>query len=499
FLVTRTNQRTDEWGGSYAARMRFPVEVVRAVRETVGPNFIVVYRLSMIDLVEDGSTLDEVVELARGVEAAGATMLNTGIGWHEARIPTIATSVPRAGFAWVSGKVKAAVGIPVVATNRINTPDVAEQVLADGLADMVSMARPFLADPLFVTKAAAGQADRINTCIACNQACLDHTFAGKLTSCLVNPQACHETELIIAPTDSPKRIAVVGGGMAGLACATTAARRGHAVTMFEADSDIGGQFNLARQIPGKEEFSETLRYFRGELVATGVDVRLGTRAGEGELAAYDTAILATGVTPRIPDVEGVDHPTVVSYLQVLRDHVPVGDTVVIMGAGGIGFDVAEYLTQSGPSGALDPTAFNAEWGIDTTYAHRGGVVAAQPEPPARKVFLVQRKDSKVGAGLGRTTGWIHRAQLAARGVAFVAGARYDRIDDAGLHITIGERAAVLPADTIVLATGQEPNRELYAALEASGVDVRLIGGADVASELDAKRAIKQGTEVAAAL
>jgi 2,4-dienoyl-CoA reductase (NADPH2) len=499
FLVTRTNQRTDEWGGEYAARMRFPVEVVRAVREKVGPNFIVVYRLSMIDLVEDGSTLEEVVELAQAVEAAGATMLNTGIGWHEARIPTIATSVPRAGFAWVTGKVKTAVGIPVITTNRINAPEVAEQVLADGLADMVSMARPFLADAFFVAKAAAGQPDRINTCIACNQACLDHTFAGKLTSCLVNPQACHETELIVTPTDAPKRVAVVGGGPAGLACATTAARRGHTVTLFEADSDIGGQFNLARQIPGKEEFSETLRYFRGELAATGVDVRLGTRATEGELTAYDTVVLATGVRPRIPEVEGVEHPKVVSYLQVLRDHVPVGDTVVIMGAGGIGFDVAEYLTQSGPSGAMDPAAFNAEWGIDTTYAHRGGVVAAQPEPPARTVFLVQRKESKVGAGLGRTTGWIHRTQLAARGVAFVAGARYDRIDDAGLHLTVGERSTVLAADTIVLATGQDPNRELYAALEASGVDVRLIGGADVAAELDAKRAIKQGTEVAAAL
>ena len=499
FLVTRTNQRTDEWGGSYAARMRFPVEIVKAVRAKVGPNFIVVYRLSMLDLVEDGSTLEEVIELAHAVEAAGATLLNTGIGWHEARIPTIATSVPRAGFAWVSGKVKAAVTIPVITTNRINTPEVAEQVLADGLADMVSMARPFLADAQFVAKAAVGQAERINTCLACNQACLDHTFSGKLTSCLVNPQACHETELVITPTDAPRRVAVVGGGPAGLACATTAARRGHAVTLFEADTDIGGQFNLARQIPGKEEFAETLRYFRAELAATGVDVRLGTRATEGELTAYDTVVLATGVTPRIPEVAGVDHPKVVSYLQVLRDHVPVGDTVVIMGAGGIGFDVAEYLTQSGPSGAMDPAAFNAEWGIDPTYANRGGVVPAQPEKPARKVFLLQRKDSKVGAGLGRTTGWIHRTQLAARGVAFVAGVQYDRIDDAGLHVTVGERSTVLAADTIVLATGQEPNRDLYAALQASGLDVRLIGGADVAAELDAKRAIKQGTEVAASL
>ncbi len=499
FLVTRTNQRTDEWGGSYAARMRFPVEIVKAVRERVGPDFILIYRLSMLDLVEDGSTLDEVIELARAVEAAGATIINTGIGWHEARIPTIATSVPRGAFTWVSGRVKTAVGIPVITTNRINTPEVAEAILARGDADMVSMARPFLADPDFVAKAAAGQAHRINTCIGCNQACLDHTFSGQLTSCLVNPLACHETELVITPAPTARRVAVVGAGPAGLACATTAARRGHQVTLFEADGVVGGQFTVAQQIPGKEEFAETLRYFSEELTATGVDVRLGHRATADELTAYDTVVLATGVTPRIPELEGVDHRSVVTYLQVLRDRAHVGNNVVIMGAGGIGFDVAEFLTQTGESTALDAEAFDAEWGIDRTYAGRGGLTRPVPEPPARKVFLVQRKETKVGAGLGRTTGWIHRTTLKNRGVVFVAGASYDRIDDAGLHVTVGERSTVLPADTIVLATGQEPQRELQAQLEAAGVDVRLIGGADIAAELDAKRAIKQGTEVAAAL
>ncbi len=499
FLVTRTNQRTDEWGGDYAARMRFPVEIVRAVRQRVGPDFIVVYRLSMLDLVEDGSTLEEVVELARAVEAAGATLINTGIGWHEARIPTIATSVPRAAFTWVSGRVRAAVGIPVVTTNRINTPEVAERVLADGLADMVSMARPFLADPDFVTKAATGRPDRINTCIGCNQACLDHTFAGRLTSCLVNPYACHETVLGAPATSEPRRVAVVGAGPAGLACATEAARRGHEVTLFEADSEVGGQFNLARQIPGKEEFTETLRYYRVRLAEEGVDVRLGVRAQIGDLTAYDVVVLATGVTPRIPELPGVDHPSVVSYLQVLRDRVPVGETVVIMGAGGIGFDVAEFLTESEEGSSLDPARFNEEWGVDRAYTHRGGLIRPAPEPPERKVFLIQRKDSKLGAGLGLTTGWIHRSTLKNRGVVFIAGVRYDHIDDAGLHVTVGERSTVLPADTIVLATGQEPNRELYAALQAAGVEVHLIGGADVAAELDAKRAIAQGTEVALAL
>lgn len=499
FVAAKTNQRTDEWGGPYANRIKFPVEIVRRVRERVGPDFIVIYRLSMIDLVEGGSTLDEVITLAQAVETAGASMINSGIGWHEARIPTIATSVPRAGFAWVTKLLKGSVGIPLVTTNRINNPDVAERLLADGSADMVSMARPFLADPEFLVKAAAGQADRINTCIACNQACLDHTFGGQITSCLVNPRACHETELVIAPTGTPRRIAVVGAGPAGLAAATTAAARGHAVTLFEADDALGGQFNYAKQIPGKEEFHETLRYFGTELTRTGVQTRFGTRATVEDLTAYDVVLLATGVLPRVPEVPGIDHPKVVTYLQVLRDHVPVGERVAIMGAGGIGFDVAEYLTQTGPSGALDPTVFNAEWGIDSSYAGPGGLCEPFVEPPARSVYLLQRKDSKVGAGLGRTTGWIHRAALQKKGVVTIPGVAYELIDDAGLHIRVGAATKVLDVDTIVLCTGQEPRRELYDGLAAAGVDVRLIGGADVAAELDAKRAIKQGTEVAAAL
>ena len=502
FIAARTNQRSDEWGGSYDNRVRFPVEIVRRVRERVGENFIIIYRLSMLDLVEGGSTLEEVRQLAQAVEAAGATIINTGIGWHEARIPTIATSVPRAGFAWVTKQLMGSVSIPLVATNRINTPEVAEQVLADGAADMVSMARPFLADAEFVAKAAAGQADRINTCIACNQACLDHTFQGLITSCLVNPRACHETVLTIEPVGSgsgTKRVAVVGAGPAGLACATTASRRGHQVTLFEADDQIGGQFNLAKQIPGKEEFAETLRYFGRELEETGVDVRLGERATAADLTAYDVVVLATGVTPRIPDVEGVDHPKVVTYLDVLRDKVPVGEKVALMGAGGIGFDVAEYLTQNGPSGAVAPEVFNAEWGIDSTYAGRGGLAAPAPESPARSVALLQRKESKVGAGLGKTTGWIHRATMAQRKVAMVPGVTYERIDDLGLHAVINGERTVLDVDTVVLCTGQEPLRELQAELEARGQVVHLIGGADVAAELDAKRAIKQGTELAASL
>ncbi len=501
FIAARTNQRTDEWGGSYENRIRFPVEIVRRVREAVGPDFIIIYRLSMLDLVEGGSTLEEVTQLAQAIEAAGATIINTGIGWHEARIPTIATSVPRAGFAWVTKKLMGSVSIPLVATNRINTPEVAEQVLADGCADMVSMARPFLADPAFVAKAAAGRSEAINTCIACNQACLDHTFSGLITSCLVNPRACHETILTIDPATEAgrRRIAVVGAGPAGLACATTAAGRGHQVTLFEADDEIGGQFNIAKQIPGKEEFHETLRYFGQALTDTGVEVRLGTRATPADLEGFDVVVLATGVTPRIPDVEGVDHPKVLTYLQVLKDKAPVGAKVALMGAGGIGFDVAEYLTQNGPSGAVAPEVFNAEWGIDPTYAGRGGLRAAAPEAPARSVALLQRKTSKVGADLGKTTGWIHRTALKHRGVAMVPGVTYERIDDLGLHIVVNGERTVVEVDHVILCTGQEPQRELHDTLLARGQQVVLIGGADVAAELDAKRAIKQGTEVAAAL
>jgi 2,4-dienoyl-CoA reductase (NADPH2) len=502
FVAARTNHRTDAWGGSYENRIRFPVEIVRRVRERVGERFIIIYRLSMLDLVEGGSTLDEVKQLARAVEAAGATIINTGIGWHEARIPTIATSVPRAGFSWVTKELMGTVSIPLVATNRINTPEVAERVLAEGHADMVSMARPFLADPDFVAKAAAGRPDRINTCIACNQACLDHTFQGLITSCLVNPRACHETVLTITPvteSGSRRRVAVVGAGPAGLACATTAAGRGHEVTLFESADEIGGQFNLAKQIPGKEEFHETLRYFGTELEATGVDVRLGTRAAATDLAGFDVVVLATGVVPRIPDVEGLDHPKVVTYLDVLRDKVPVGAKVALMGAGGIGFDVAEYLTQSGPSGAVAPEVFNAEWGIDRTYAAAGGLTTPSPERPARQVALLQRKESKVGAGLGKTTGWIHRTALKHRGVAMVPGVTYERVDDLGLHVVVGGERTVLDVDTVVLCTGQEPLRELHDELVAAGQEVHLIGGADVAAELDAKRAIKQGTELGARL
>ena len=501
FTATRTNQRTDEWGGEYENRMRFPVEIVRRTRERVGPNFIIIYRLSMLDLVEGGSTFEEVVQLAQAVEAAGATMINTGIGWHEARIPTIATSVPRGAFAWVTQKMKGKVKIPLITTNRINTPDVGEKILADGWADMVSMARPLLADPEFVNKAAAGKADEINTCIGCNQACLDHTFSGKITSCLVNPRACHETILLIEPVSTKKRVAVVGAGPAGLAAATTAARRGHDVTLFEAAADLGGQFNIAKQIPGKEEFYETLRYFRKEVPMSGVKTQYNTRVGVDELVkgGFDEILLATGVTPRTPAIEGSDHPKVMSYLDVLRDKKPVGKAVAVIGAGGIGFDVSEFLTHEGESPALNLAKFNDEWGIDSTYAQRGGIKAAHLEKPSRQIYLLQRKTSKVGDGLGKTTGWIHRTSLKNRNVEMIAGVTYNKIDDAGLHISVGGKDVLLPVDNVVMCAGQEPMRELQAGLEAAGQKVTLIGGADVATELDAKRAIKQGTEVAAAL
>jgi 2,4-dienoyl-CoA reductase (NADPH2) len=499
FIAARTNKRTDEWGGSYENRTRFAIEIVRRIRERVGDDFIIIYRLSMLDLVEDGSTLEEVVTLAQAIEAAGATILNTGIGWHEARIPTIATSVPRAAFTWVTEQLKGKVSIPLITSNRINTPEVAEKVLADGQADMVSMARPFLADPDFVAKAAAGKSDRINTCIGCNQACLDHTFSLQITSCLVNPRACHETVLIIDPTPTRRRIAVVGSGPGGLACAVTAAQRGHDVTLFEADDHLGGQFNYAVQIPGKEEFGETLRYFRVALQDAGVTVVLGQRVGVDDLTGFDEVVLATGVLPRVPDMPGIDHPKVVTYLDVLRDHVAVGSTVAIMGAGGIGFDVAEYLTQSGPSATVTPARFYEEWGIDSSYEHRGGLKQVQMERPARDVTLLQRKHSKVGGGLGKTTGWIHRTELKKRNVRMVPGVTYQHIDDEGLHVIIDDQPVVMNVETIVVCTGQDPQRELLAGLESASVAVQVIGGADVAAELDAKRAIKQGTEIAAAL
>ncbi len=501
FIALETNKRTDRWGGSYENRMRLPVEIVRRVREAVGADFIVIYRLSMLDLVPGGSSVDEVVTLAQAIEAAGASILNTGIGWHEARIPTIATVVPRGAFAWVTRKLMGQVAIPLVTSNRINTPEKAESLLAQGYADLVSLARPFLADPEFVAKAAAGTPESINTCIGCNQACLDHTFALKITSCLVNPQACHETELVIGPAEVRKRVAVVGSGPAGLAAAVTAARRGHVVTLFEAADEIGGQLNVARQVPGKQEFDETLRYFRHELDASGVEVRLGERVTVAGLveSAYDEVVLATGVTPRVPDLAGLDHPSVVTYLDVLSAKVQVGERVAILGAGGIGFDVAEYLTDSGSDSSRDVGAFLREWGVDETQAHPGGLMPPVRERSPRQVTLLQRKASKVGAGLGKTTGWIHRTELKNRGVRFVAGVTYDRVDDEGLHIMIGDEKHTLDVDTVVLCTGQEPRRDLYADLVAAGVSVHLIGGADVAAELDAKRAIDQGTRVAAAL
>ncbi|APS17949.1 2,4-dienoyl-CoA reductase [Streptomyces sp. Tue 6075] len=499
FIVSATNHRTDRWGGSYENRMRLPVEIVRRVRERVGDDFILIYRLSMLDLVPGGSTLEEVVTLAKAIEAAGATIINTGIGWHEARIPTIATSVPRGAFSWVTEKVRGAVSVPLVTSNRINTPEVAEEILASGRADMVSMARPFLADPEFVAKAAAGRADAINTCIGCNQACLDHIFSLKITSCLVNPRACHETELVLSPTRTRKRVAVVGAGPAGLACSVTAAERGHAVTLFDTADEIGGQLNVARRVPGKEEFDETLRYFRTRLAELDVEVRLSTRADTGTLDGFDEIVLATGVEPRTPAIPGTDHPNVVSYLDVLRDGAPVGDRVAIVGAGGIGFDVAEFLTDGGDAASLDPDTFFRQWGVDTAYEERGGLRAPERPKSPRTVHLVQRRTTKVGAGLGKTTGWIHRTELRHRGVEMIAGASYDRIDDEGLHLTVDGERRVLPVDTVVLCAGQEPRRELYEELSAGSVPVHLIGGADVAAELDAKRAIRQGTELAAAL
>ncbi|MEU9416723.1 NADPH-dependent 2,4-dienoyl-CoA reductase [Streptomyces sp. NPDC051000] len=499
FIAAATNRRTDRWGGAYENRVRFPLEIVRRTRAAVGEDFILIYRLSMLDLIPGGSTLDEVVHLAKEIEAAGATIINTGIGWHEARIPTIATSVPRGAYTWVTKRLMGAVSVPLVTSNRINTPEIAEELLADGRADLVSLARPFLADAEFVNKARAGAPETINTCIGCNQACLDHTFSGKITSCLVNPRACHETELVLSPTQLKKSVAIVGAGPAGLACAVSAAERGHAVTLYEASGHIGGQLDVARRIPGKEEFEETIRYFATQLAAREIDVRLNTRADVDTLQGYDEVVVATGVTPRTPAIEGVDHPNVVNYLDVLRDGAPVGERVAVVGAGGIGFDVAEFLTDSGEGASQDPEVYFRHWGVDTAYTGPGGLTAAERPASPRRVHLLQRKATKVGANLGTTTGWIHRAELKHRGVVSVAGATYDRIDDEGLHVTVEGEQRLVPADTVVLCTGQEPRRDLYEALRAAGVDAHLIGGADVAAELDAKRAIRQGTELAASL
>ncbi len=500
FLAQRTNQRDDDWGGSYANRMRLPVEVVRRVRQAVGENFIIIYRLSMLDLVEGGSDFEEIVQLGKAVEKAGASIINTGIGWHEARIPTIATKVPRAAFTWVTAKFREHFAIPVITSNRINTPEKAEEVLARGDADMVSMARPFLADADFVNKAAAGKSDEINTCIGCNQACLDHIFSGIMTSCLVNPRACHETELNLLPTTQVKKLAVIGAGPAGLAFATSAAERGHQVTLFDAASEIGGQFNVAKQIPGKEEFYETLRYFLKRIEQTGVELKLNSPVTVAQLndSEFDEIVLATGISPRLPAIPGIGHSKVLGYLDVLRDKKPVGRKVAVIGAGGIGFDVSEYLTHSGEATSQNIEAFMREWGVDMSLNARGGIegVEAQVEASPREVFLLQRKAAKVGGGLGKTTGWIHRSGLINKGVKMIPGCEYLKIDDRGLHLRVGTEEKLLEVDNVIICAGQESQRALTDGLTKP---YHLIGGADLASELDAKRAIDQGTRLAAAI
>lgn len=500
FLCPRTNKRTDRWGGSFENRSRLALEIMKAVRAAVGKDFIIIYRLSMLDLVPEGHEYEEVIALAKQIEAAGATLINSGIGWHEARVPTIVTSVPRGAFSWITARVREQVNIPVVAVNRINTPEIGEKILADNEADMVSMARPLLADADFVAKAAADQADRINTCIACNQACLDHVFENKRASCLVNPQACYETELVMQPTQQRKRIGVVGAGPAGLAFACYAAERGHEVHLYEGSERIGGQFNYAKQIPGKEEFHETLRYFEKRLADTGVHVHLNSRQSASSLLSekFDDVVLATGVVPRIVDFEGADHEKVVGYLDVLRDHKPLGKKVALIGAGGIGFDVAEFITtESSPS--LDASEWNEIWGVDKDYSDRGALTKPKPETSPREVWLLQRKTSKVGKGLGKTSGWVHRATLKKKGVHMLAGVTYKKVDDQGLWIEIDEQEQLLPVDHVVVCAGQLPLRDLQHELEQAGQKVHLIGGADVAAELDAKRAIRQGAELAAEL
>ena len=502
FIAARTNHRDDEWGGSYANRIRFPIEIVRRTREMVGENFIIIYRLSMLDLVEGGSTLEEVIQLAKEIEKAGATIINTGIGWHEARIPTIATKVPRAAFTWVTRKLKGQVKIPLITSNRINTPEMAEYVLASGDADMISMARPMLADSEFVLKAEQGRSDEINTCIGCNQACLDHIFSMKIATCLVNPRACYETELIFKEINVAKNIAVIGAGPAGLSFAVYAANRGHQVTVFEAAAQIGGQFNIAKTIPGKEEFYETLRYFKRQIeLQPRITLQLNHKASLEELAQsnFDDIVVATGVTPRQLEIPGIDHAKVLSYLDVLKERKPVGQRVAIIGAGGIGFDTAEFLSHEGESGSINPEKFYDEWGIDTDYENVGGLKAANVEKPQREIYLLQRKAASVGASLGKTTGWIHRTGLKHRDVKMIAGANYEKIDDQGLHIVVNDKPAVLEVDHVIICAGQESYTAMFDELKAAGKNVHLIGGAKEAGELDAKRAIRQGAELAAVI
>ena len=501
FIVSKTNKRTDEWGGAFENRIRFPLEIIRAVRKACGSDFIIIYRLSMLDLVNDGSTWDEVEQLAIEIEKAGATIINTGIGWHEARVPTIATMVPRGGFSWVTKRLMGKVSIPLISTNRINTPEVAENILADGHSDMVSMARPFLADPFFVKKAMDDLAGEINTCIACNQACLDHVFERKRASCLVNPRACYESELVYTPTSAAKKMAVVGAGPAGLAFATIAAQRGHQVDLYEADDQIGGQFNMAKRIPGKEEFFETIRYFNNQIKKYQVRLHLNTRVNHELLISggFDVIVIATGITPRKITIEGIDHPKVLGYIDVLKHEKPVGKKVAIIGAGGIGFDMAEYLIHGALSPSTNISAFMKEWGVDQDYAVGGALTQPEIEDSAREVYLLQRSKGKLGGRLGKTTGWIHRSSLRNKKVKMIGNIQYQRIDDEGLHIIIQDKPEVLDVDNIIICAGQEPDKTLLTPLEEAGKEVYLIGGADEARELDAKRAIDQAARLAARL
>ena len=501
FIAAKTNKRTDKWGGSFENRIQFPLSIVRGIREKVGTDFIIIYRLSMLDLVDEGSTWGEVEYLAKEIEKAGATIINTGIGWHEARVPTIATMVPRGGFAWVTKRLMGKVNIPLITTNRINIPDMADKIIADGCADMVSMARPFLADADFVVKAANNRADEINTCIGCNQACLDHTFQLKVASCLVNPRACHETILNYNSTKVKKKIAVVGAGPAGLATATVAAQRGHEVYLYDAAAEIGGQFNMAKQIPGKEEFYETIRYFNKQIQLTGVHLHLNTLVDAAFLTnqGFDEVVLSTGVSPRTLSIEGIDHPSVLSYIEVLRDKKQVGQRVALIGAGGIGFDVAEYLAHDGASTSLDTSAFMKEWGVDMLYQTAGAMTKPQPIASPRTIYLLQRTKGKIGAKLGKTTGWIHRSSLKMKKVETLDGVQYEKIDDKGLHINIDGFYRLLEVDNVIICAGQESLNTLLEPLKKAGVSTHIIGGAFEALELDAKRAIDQGSRLAASL